>query len=438
MILNMVGGGGGITIPNGIEKEFTATSAISKGSLVELTTTGVDIPVFTQVASLSVSSGYSDVAILTENLILFGWSISKKATAQAAVRGSDGTWTLGTAVSIATWSTETSSYNAFRCVAMNDHTVAVLAGGSKYSSSMYFQGDFFIIILDISSDGTITVKAKQSIYSVPDNMEIREGSEIAVYTGYPEICSMNETTCAFIFPYTYSDDHGGVGVGSFTYVEDVLTIPSTYVNLVSNDGSDDYGKPISISKLNENACVVTYHGSTSSVYSGAAISVVGSAASKITTWNESSDYACYGYISENTCFTTTNGTTLRTGVWNGSKFTYTNAGCNVLTKNRPVGFFQAADNKWYCLHCNINEMSSTTLDVYAINLDAGAYSTTAISTIEYRGGDCRHGLMALCGLSAVVIAPVINTTTAKLATSRVDGVALSDSTAGGTVTVCTL
>ena len=435
------GGDSGITIPNGVEKTYESTDIIEKGSFVELATAGVDIPAFTQITSLDLHASYgaSDVAVLSPKLIVIvydaGNNSSHQVYARAAIKQEDGHWTLGTAVIITTYSLRSSYYNcATKCTAMNSGTVAVCAGGASYDSSNYYTGSSFIIILDVTVDGVITVKQKQNIYY---SDVTRSGNEVIFgYTsGNPMLTRINETTCVIATKFVYSDDPPGIAVGAFTYSNGVLTVPSNYVCLINSDNDNPQLTICSLSKLNNNACVVVYQ-NTASSYQGAVCSIAGASISKVSNWAQSAnDY--YGYIEDNICFSSNN-RTLRRSVWNGSKFTHTNIG---LTAN-VVGYtdiLKAADNKWYVIGTRNESMVSGAIStVYAINILDSSYSGATVTTIAYLGSDCHFGLMVLSNRTTVVVAPVIDTTTAKLSSSRIDGVAMSNAAPTEDVIVCTL
>ena len=438
----MVYGGGdsGITIPNGVEKTYESTDIIEKGSFVELATAGVDIPAFTQITSLALNESYgvSDVAVLSPKLIVIvydaGGSNSHQVYARAAVKQEDGHWILGTAVLITTYTSKSYYTTCVKCSAMNNCTIAVCAGSASYDSSNYYQGSSFIIILDVTADGVITVKQKQNIYN---SYVTRDGNEVIFgYTsGNPMLTRINETTCVIATKFVYSDNSPGIAVGSFTYSNGVLTVPSNYVCLIDSDDGNPQLTICSLSKLNNNACVVVYQ-SAANTYQGAVCSIAGASISKVSNWAQSAN-DCYGYIEDNICFSSNN-RTLRRSVWNGSKFTHTNIG---LTANVAgyTDILKAADNKWYVIGSrNENMMSGPISTVYAINILDSSYSGATVTTIAYLGSDCHFGLMVLSNRTAVVVAPVIDTTTAKLSSSRIDGVAMSNAAPTEDVIVCTL
>lgn len=447
MLLNMTYGSGdnGITIPNGVEKTYESTDTIAKGSFVELATTGVDIPAFIQIATLDLdaSSGVSDVAVLSPKLIVIVYdantSYNHQVFAKAAVKQEDGNWSLGAAVTIATYATR-NSYDAavVKCSAMNSNTAAVCAGGASFDSSHYYTGASFIIILDVTADGVITVKQKKDIYYPEPAYVTREGENIIFgYTAdNPMLTKINETTCAIATKFVYSDDRPGIAVGSFTYSNGVLTVPSNYVGLVDSTSDNSYTTIYSLSKLNDNACVVVYQ-YNSTTYRGAVCSIAGASISKVTDWVQSANGDYYGYIENNICFSSNN-RSLRRSVWNGSTFAHTPIGLSANVSGYTA-ILKAADNKWYVIGTRGQSMASGSIStVYAINILDSSYSGAAVTTIPYLGFDCRCGLMVLSNRTAVVVAPVINTTTAKLSSSRIDGVALSDAVPTENVIVCTL
>ena len=125
-------------------------------------------------------------------------------------------------------------------------------------------------------------------------------------------------------------------------------------------------------------------------------------------------------------------------MWNGSTFSHTPIGLSANVFGYTA-ILKAADNKWYVIGTRGGSMASGPIStVYAINILDSSYSGAAVTTIPYLGFDCRCGLMVLSSRTAVVVAPVINTTTAKLSSSRIDGVALSNAVPTENVIVCTL
>lgn len=450
MIFNTVVSGGGSKI-NGETKSYLATADIAKGDFVQLTTTGVEVPAFTEVATFNIGSS-SDVingaaaCVLSDTQIIYTHFETASYTAanivnvyaQAATY-TGGNWVLGTKLLVYTTPTSVKWPDVNVARLTDNRAVLVYAGIARDGSSA-------VVILNIDINGEITVA------TLSENMfELYEASNQRPM----KIAALTDTNF-IIVTRKMVDDSSTVhyGLSAMSGVYDVATntltfSPPTKV-VATNTTSAGYGTVLSLCVLNSNTVFCSTATGVNSAFQGYIISVTGTNISVTAYAPELGENGPCCRLSENVM--------AQIGCRDNDEpeyiFTYDPATGTMTAQEymtTSVKFHtdivRLSDDKLCAIvksNTSISPTAGLIMNLSVIDMTAGTETVleTAVVSTGEGASNANHRMDAYAGwltfvngISSIIVAPCIATTTAAPYADRIDGVANNNVSAGGTAEV---
>ncbi len=438
--------GGGAKI-NGVKGEYLATANISKGDFVQLTTKGVEVPAFTEVATFdtgTITRHGVAVCVLSERQIIYTHVEGNEGVsvyAQVATY-TNGAWELGEKCLLYFADTQNPDVNITR---LNNNRAAIVFAGYATSSSNYVCKSA-VLILETDMAGEITVAAISE-----DPFVLENGTSNTPL----RIVSLSDTTFVTVLPLTTDYDVTGsyyrsVAI-SWVYDEDANAISRSLPVLIFSNttaGVSYKGLITSLCALNENTVICPINGSINSSFAGKLIHVTGTTISTENFEVSNADYGPCCKIAENViaqigCRENRTEHLITYDPLTGTLTSEQYLDTEIEFHSEIV---KISDDKLLSLIRSSNTSTSATLHLTLIDMAAGTETqlNTALDSsglYEYAGThrcDAYAGWVAIVsGMRSIIVAPCISQTTAAPYESRLDGVASKGATAGQMAEVVT-